>query len=129
MNKFTKAFTSAIRLRLAEDEKAGLSETLDKYYPQVPISGEITIEQMLRHRSGFVYFTNMSEYAEYHTGEITKDELLERFVGYGTEFSPDEKMQYSNTSLHFRISLDILPINYFGIFSTGSGGGLFILNT
>ncbi|MCC5908659.1 MAG: beta-lactamase family protein [Balneolaceae bacterium] len=93
----TKTFTSAILLRLAEEGKTDLSETLDKYYPQIPNSGEITIEQMLRHRSGLVSFTNMPEYADYNTGEITKEEMLERFVGYGTEFNPDEKMQYSNT--------------------------------
>jgi D-alanyl-D-alanine carboxypeptidase len=93
----TKTFTAVLILRLKEEGKISLSETLDVYYPQIPNAEKITIEHLLHHRSGLVNFTNMPGYSDYYTEEITKEELIERFVDYGTGFEPDTQMEYSNT--------------------------------
>ena len=48
----TKMFTAAIILQLVEEGKLKLTDTLDKFFPQIPNARKITIVQMLSHRSG-----------------------------------------------------------------------------
>ena len=52
IGSITKMFTAALILQLVEDGKLKLTDTLDKFYPQVPNAKKITIEQVLAHRSG-----------------------------------------------------------------------------
>src|SRR5688572_19916221 len=48
----TKMFTATMILQLVEDGKLKLTDTLDKFFPQIPNAQNITIEQILAHRSG-----------------------------------------------------------------------------
>jgi len=48
----TKMFTAAMILQLVEERKLKLTDTLDKFSPQIPNAKKITIVQMLGHRSG-----------------------------------------------------------------------------
>ncbi len=97
IGSITKTMTAAIILKLKEEEKISLTNTLSDYYPDLPNAENITIEHLLRHRSGLVNFTNMPEYAGYYTDEISKEDLLNLFRKYGVEFEPDERFEYSNT--------------------------------
>ena len=97
IGSITKTMTAAIILKLAEEGKISLSNTLADYYPDLPNAQNISIEHLLRHRSGLVNFTNMPEYADYYTDEASRAELLDRFREYGSEFEPDERFEYSNT--------------------------------
>src|SRR5262249_17517361 len=47
-----KTFTAAMILQLVEEGKLKLTDTLDKFLPQVPNAKKITIVQILSHRSG-----------------------------------------------------------------------------
>jgi len=48
----TKTFTAVMILQLVEEGKLKLTDTLDKFFPQVPNAQKITILQILSHRSG-----------------------------------------------------------------------------
>src|SRR5882724_1630715 len=48
----TKTYTAVMILQLVEEGKLQLTDTLDKFFPQVPNSQRITILQILAHRSG-----------------------------------------------------------------------------
>src|SRR5213593_3513567 len=48
----TKMFTAAMILQLVEEGKLKLTDTLDKFFPQIPNARKITILQILAHRSG-----------------------------------------------------------------------------
>src|SRR5215470_15549294 len=52
IGSITKMFTATMTLQLVEEGKLKLTDTLDKFLPQVPNAKKITIAQILSHRSG-----------------------------------------------------------------------------
>src|SRR6187549_2815056 len=48
----TKTYTAVMILQLVEEGKLKLTDTLDKFFPQIPNAGRITIAQILNHRGG-----------------------------------------------------------------------------
>lgn len=98
IGSISKTFAATIIMQLVEEEKLSLSTTLDKFFPELPNAAEITVEQMLRHRSGLANFTNDPAYTTYMTKAKTRQQLLDIVKAGGTDFMPDEKMEYSNTN-------------------------------
>ena len=114
IGSITKTFTSTMSMKLVEEGEIELSDPLSQFYPEIPNAEKITIEQLLYHRSGIVSVTNVDEYQEYYTEEVTKDEMLDRMVRYGTSFEPGEKFEYSNSGyiLLGYIIEDVTKMNY-----------------
>src|SRR5215470_3382511 len=52
IGSITKMFTVVMIVQLFEEGKLKLTDTLDKFLPQIPNAGKITIAQILAHRSG-----------------------------------------------------------------------------
>src|SRR5204863_9453799 len=52
MGSITKMFTATMILQLVEEGKLKQTDILDKFFPQIPNAGKITIAQILAHRSG-----------------------------------------------------------------------------
>lgn len=98
IGSITKSYTATLILKLVEDGELDLSDNLNRFYPDMPNADKITIEQLLRHRSGLFNFTNNPDYAEYYEGEKSREELLSLFEKYGTNFEPGENFEYSNTA-------------------------------
>src|SRR5687767_14360227 len=48
----TKTYTAVMIFQLVEEGRLKLTDTLDKFFPQVPNASRITIAQILHHRSG-----------------------------------------------------------------------------
>ncbi len=94
----TKTFTATMILQLIEKEELSLSTKLAEYYPEIPQADSITVEHLLRHQSGLYNLTNSPDYPEWMTEERSKDQLLELFRGYESQFSPDSQTSYSNTN-------------------------------
>lgn len=63
-------------MQLVVERKLKLSETLDKYFLQIPNAHKIRIMQMLLHRSGIPNITRNSDPQRNWANGITKDELL-----------------------------------------------------
>lgn len=98
IGSITKMFTAALILQLVEDGKLKLTDTLDKFYPQIPNAKKITVGQILAHRSGIhdAIIDPKLRHAP-RTQAITKDELL-AIVSKGTpDFEPGAKNSYSNS--------------------------------
>ena len=94
----TKMFTAVMILQLADEGKLKLTDTLDRFAPQVPNAGQITLEQILRHRSGIPNVRREQNSAgNVHTTPITKDEILALIGKAAPAFAPDSKFQYSNS--------------------------------
>src|SRR5688572_26469461 len=92
----TKTFTAVMILQTVEEGKLKLTETLDKFFPQVPNAQKITILQILSHRSGIPNVRR--DQATWKPGEpVTKDEMLALIVKGTPEFEPDTKNSYSNS--------------------------------
>ena len=89
-------FTAALVFQLVEEGKLKLSDTLDKFFPQIPNAGKITIAHILAHRSGIHDFIREPDFRAWSLSARTKDETL-AFIAKGTpDFEPGEKRSYSN---------------------------------
>ncbi len=89
----TKMFTTAMIFQLINEGKLKLSDTLDRFFPQIPNAEKITISQLLGHRSGIPDLTDGSG----KMNPKTQSEIL-AIIAKGTpDFEPDAKYTYSNS--------------------------------
>jgi len=98
IGSISKTFTATIILQLIEEEKLSLETRIEEYFPELPNASTITVEHMLRHRSGLYNFTSSPAYLEWMEDPKSEEELLEVFNENGTVFEPGEKFEYSNTN-------------------------------
>ena len=94
----SKTFTATIIMQLIDEKKLSLYTKLADFYPEVPNAKKITIEQLLRHRSGLYNFTNSKDYQNWMEKPHSKSEVLKIFIENGIVFKPNEKAEYSNTN-------------------------------
>ncbi len=96
----TKTMTSAIVLKLEEQNKLKLSDAISKYLPNMTnVNGAITIEQLLQHSSGLdEYFedTLVPQLKNNPNKAWTPQEIIAT-IG-PPDFSPGQKIEYSNTN-------------------------------
>ncbi len=94
----TKTFTATLIMKLIEEKKLSLDTKLSQFYPQIEQAENITIEHLLRHRSGIYNLTNDANYARgWHKNYFTKTALLEKIMSKKNVFLPNEKSSYSNS--------------------------------
>ncbi len=93
----TKQFTAALILKLQEEGKLKTSDRISKYFPNFKYGDSITIKQLLNHTSGIKNYTDIKNII----GKIDTYEnisaLLDSVLILDLEFSPGEKMSYTNT--------------------------------
>src|SRR5690606_25826233 len=58
IGSISKTFTAAITMKLIEEGKLALDTKLNEYFPEIKNSDKITIEHLLRHRSGIFNLTS-----------------------------------------------------------------------
>ena len=98
VGSITKMFTAALVLQLVEERKLKLSDTLDRFFPQIPNAGKITIEHVLAHRGGIHDVTEDRDFQRtWRLKSITKDEMLAYIAKAAPDFEPDAKYAYSNS--------------------------------
>lgn len=98
IGSISKTFTATIIMQFVDENKLTLETTLDKFFPELPNSKTITIEQLLRHRSGLHNFTDDDDYETYKERPKSRKEMIDIFIKKGSDFEPDKKHQYSNTN-------------------------------
>jgi CubicO group peptidase (beta-lactamase class C family) len=93
----TKTFTAVMILQLVEEGKLSLTDTLDKFFPQIPNAARITIGQILLHRSGMPDIQPDGAWGkQYHS----QDEVVARIAQGRPFFEPDAKSLYSSAGYH-----------------------------
>ncbi len=97
IGSITKTFTATMIMQLVEEKKLALDTHLNKYFPTIPNASQITIEMMLRHRSGIHNFTDDDAYWKAQTQPRTRSEMLAVFTKNEADFAPDAEAKYSNT--------------------------------
>lgn len=98
IGSISKTFTTVMVMKAVESRKLKLTTTIDKYFPEIENSAEITIEHLLRHRSGIHSFTDDEDYMNWNTQPKTEAELLEIIRKGGSDFKPDSRAAYSNSN-------------------------------
>jgi CubicO group peptidase (beta-lactamase class C family) len=97
MGSITKAFTAAAVLKLAEQQKLSVNDSLKKFFPGIPSDkSSITIHHLLTHSSGFHEFLQ-NDGGDYE--KIETDAFLERAFSEPLSFKPGEKAVYTNVGM------------------------------
>jgi D-alanyl-D-alanine carboxypeptidase len=96
----TKTFTATAVLQLIDEGKLKISDKLSKWYPDIPNADKITIDDLLRMRSGIpdaydeTFFKNCNAHPK---AGITARELIERSAKKANQFKPpDQETVYTN---------------------------------
>lgn len=98
IGSISKSFTATLIMKAMEESKIKLNDKLSKFFPSIKNSEAISIEHLLRHRSGIPNFTDDPSYFDWNEKEKTKQEMLEFIAQSGSDFPPDSISQYSNSN-------------------------------
>lgn len=98
VGSITKTFTAVLTFKAIEEGKLQLTQTINRYFPQIKNADKITIHHLLAHRSGIFNFTARNDYLTWHTQPKTKSELLQIIEEGGNIFEPGQKAEYSNAN-------------------------------
>ena len=98
IGSITKTFTAALILKAVEENRLSLNQTIDRWFPTIGYANEITIEHLLRHRSGLRNFTDAEWMSsDRRTQPKTREEMMEMIKKGGNDFAPNAAMAYSNS--------------------------------
>jgi D-alanyl-D-alanine carboxypeptidase len=81
-----------------EEQKLSLDTHLSIFYPQVKNAEKITIEQLLRHRSGIFNFTEVEGQEIWDQEFHTEAEFVNHIKNEKSNFEPNTAYEYSNTN-------------------------------
>lgn len=94
----TKMFTAVIVFQLIEERRLSLDETLDRYFPTIPYSEEISISDLLYHRSGLANYTEDQNFDDWKNELQPKEELVRIISEMSPVLNPGSRNSYSNSN-------------------------------
>jgi D-alanyl-D-alanine carboxypeptidase len=94
----SKMFTATAVIRLIEAGKLDYKTKLSVFFPDIENAQSITIEHLLRHRSGIFNFTDAEDYVLWMENPITKEALIRKLSARKSAFKPGSKADYSNSN-------------------------------
>ncbi len=98
IGSITKQFTSAIIMQLQQEKKLSVRDKLSKYFPGFVNGDKITIENLLTHTSGLHNYTDDTLFMRDDVSRPrSKQEMIDRFKSYPSDFEPGSKWSYSNS--------------------------------
>jgi D-alanyl-D-alanine carboxypeptidase len=86
----TKTYTAVMAFQLIEEGRLQLTDTLDRFFPQIPNASRITIAQILQHRSG------LPDIAPGGATPRTRDDIVAAIASATPTSEPDAMHRYSN---------------------------------
>ncbi|MBW1295074.1 serine hydrolase domain-containing protein [Aquimarina litoralis] len=98
IGSITKTFTATLIMQLVDEKKLSLDTHLSAYFPEVSNASRITIEHLLRHRSGLFNLTEDKDFLNWMILPNTREQMLGRLVKKNVSFEPGAKTRYSNTN-------------------------------
>lgn len=105
IGSITKTYTAVTILRLAEERRLSLDDTIDRFLPSFPEGSKITVRHLLSHTSGlkdfYAYFyfrPKREEMIELVTKRWSQDELIKLSSRFGRWFEPGTDWDYSSTN-------------------------------
>jgi D-alanyl-D-alanine carboxypeptidase len=98
IGSISKTFTATLILQLVEEGQLSLDTKLSEYFPKVKNAEQITIEHLLRHRSGIFNITDGDDYLTWMESPQTREQMVSRIVEAGSIFEPGTQAAYSNSN-------------------------------
>jgi D-alanyl-D-alanine carboxypeptidase len=103
VGSITKTFVAALVLRLAEDDRLSLDDSVERWLPGLVPNGEtISVRQLLQHTSGlFDYAADPATFEPFATNPgyaWQPRDLVAIAVGHEPSFAPGRGWGYSNTN-------------------------------
>ncbi|QHC85179.1 hypothetical protein AS589_10515 [Empedobacter brevis] len=98
VGSISKTFMATLVMKMIENGQLSLDTKLAQFYPKVKNADQITIRQLLQHKSGINNITNHETFLKWYLQDQTNEELLERIYALKTDFDPGTKEEYSNTN-------------------------------
>lgn len=98
IGSISKPFTATLILQLVAEGQLSLDTKLSDFFPDLPNAEQITVAQLLRHRSGLANYTDADSYASYMEAPITRQALLDTFAAQAPQAAPGAQFQYANTN-------------------------------
>ena len=83
---------------LAEQGKLALTDKLEKFFPDFPRGGEITLHHLLTHTSGIHSYTSKPDFMGRVTKAIAPAELIAWFRDDKPDFAPGAGFLYNNSA-------------------------------
>ena len=101
LGSVTKQFTGMTIAMLQERGKLSVDDPMCKYFVDCPDAWKpITIKHLLAHSSGITNYTGFPDFAKTTIMPITTTEMADRLRKEPLEFTPGEKMAYSNSGYY-----------------------------
>lgn len=99
IGSLTKQFTAAAIMRLMEQGRLSLDDTLQKFLPSYDTQGNrVTVRHLLSHTSGIRSYTSMGPRWERTVrNDLVPDSLVAIFAGEPFDFKPGDQWSYSNS--------------------------------
>jgi len=98
IGSISKMFTACLIFQAIEENKISLKQNINRFFPKIANSKEITIGNLLNHHSGIHNYTSDTSYLNYYTTSKSKKEMLEIIQAGGSDFKPNSKAEYSNSN-------------------------------
>ena len=102
IGSLTKTFTTTVILQLADEGKLKLDDPLEKYFPNVPNSKNITLRMLGDMSSGLYNYSEASEFDDSMSAHPRKkwkpEELVDMALKHPVYFEPGKSYHYSNTN-------------------------------
>ena len=99
IGSITKQFTSAAIMRLVEQGKLSLDDTLQKFLPNFPTQGNrVTVRHLLTHTSGIKSYTSLgAKWARVIRLDLAPDSVVALFANEPFDFKPGDAWRYDNS--------------------------------
>jgi D-alanyl-D-alanine carboxypeptidase len=98
VGSISKMFTSVLILKAVEENRIHLDQSIDGFFPDIKNASNISIGQLMNHRSGIHSFTANPDYLTWNEQAKSKDELLKIIIEGGSDFDPGTRAEYSNSN-------------------------------
>ena len=95
-----KTITGIAILRLVQENRLSLTDTIQKFFPGLPYPG-ITVQMLLNHRSGLPNYVYFMDKVDWPKDSFVRNEDMLRVLYTGEfkrNFAPDTRFNYSNTN-------------------------------
>lgn len=98
IGSITKQFTAALIMRLQEQGKLHVDDSITAYLPEYSFPSAITLRMMLTHTSGLANFTDFPQLGDWVKHGVSEATVLTAVSQAPLQFQPGTQYSYSNSN-------------------------------